>query len=362
MHDVQLEQRLRRVLQEEAAEHPPTVTIDQVTVRLRARRQQRRLGMFGLVGAAAALVVLVAGGALLSGRLAPSSGVAVTPSPTIAPSPSALPTASPAPSAVEPLPSLVAAGGEFQVLREDGSEGTGEPGSVETYVIGVIGPAERYRVSVVCRGPGDLEYALGGTIDEPVVSGAREECDGRNPQVIEFSGTPADTILLQPLVVTDASTAWRILIEGAGVRSGWPVMTASGPDGAGTEGVMGCGIGFELANGMSGADQCGPPAWPAIPEDLALHLVAGDELTLSLPDGWRIRDASITAAPSDQVGRDTEPSRVENIAEVPGLHDEVSGTLTDVGSFVVRLAARYERDGDRFSVPYFFAVDVVPDD
>ena len=108
MHDVQLEDRLRRALHSEADSLPFTLTPDVLEIRLAARRRVAFNQRLTLLAAAGLAVVAVGVGAFLLNRQ-PEETVTVSPSPTqVAPSPSGEPVV-PAPStsaAPSPEPSF----------------------------------------------------------------------------------------------------------------------------------------------------------------------------------------------------------------------------------------------------------------
>jgi hypothetical protein len=103
MHDVQLEDRLRRALHREADSLPFTITADQIEIRLAARRRaafNQRLAIFAAAGLA---VVAIGVGAFLLNRdsdevVTPSPSSTVLPSASTPPSASVVPSQSPAPS------------------------------------------------------------------------------------------------------------------------------------------------------------------------------------------------------------------------------------------------------------------------
>ncbi|HEV8544917.1 MAG TPA: hypothetical protein VGQ64_01375 [Candidatus Limnocylindrales bacterium] len=108
MHDVQLEDRLRRGLREEGDSLPFTLTPDVLEARLARRRRQSRNARFGLLASAAAIVV--ASGAIfavLNNRS--DENVGPSPSSVASPSASVVPSSSPeaSPSAADtPHPSI----------------------------------------------------------------------------------------------------------------------------------------------------------------------------------------------------------------------------------------------------------------
>jgi hypothetical protein len=107
MHDVQLEDRLRRALRAEADSLPFTLTGDQLQIRLAARRRAAWNQRLTILAAAALAAVAVGVGAFLLTRQPEDAIVVVSPSPSGVPSPSVPPSESPtpAPSATpEPTP------------------------------------------------------------------------------------------------------------------------------------------------------------------------------------------------------------------------------------------------------------------
>ena len=104
MHDVQLEDRLRRALRQEADTLPFTITADQIEIRLAARRRAAFNQRLAILAAAGLAVVAVGVGAFLLNQNS-EEVVTPTPSPTVLPSPSAPPSASVPPPSESPAPS-----------------------------------------------------------------------------------------------------------------------------------------------------------------------------------------------------------------------------------------------------------------
>ena len=178
---------------------------------------------------------------------------------------------------------------------------------------------------------------------------------------------------LNPLTTLDITLSgdMRTTIElravpqgGPGVKFTPPVATLSGPtlSGAGSvPGYAGCGLEFTLPNGDNAADQCGP-SWMPIPEDRALYVKAGAQLTLSLPAGWTI--TSLDGQVTNHAG--IEPAGRGPVATpLVTLSGGATGTATfaapQAGDWGVMLSVSGRNtDGTQFGVPYYFRVIAAP--
>lgn len=155
MHDVQLEEQLRRALLAEADSLPFTLTSDTLEIRLAARRRTTFNHRLTLVMAAGLAVIAVGVGAYLLNRET-NETVPVSPSPTAsAPAPSAGPSESPSASeAASPEPSPAAS--PTPGTRPTGALGEPDDAVMVTFVGDPINP-DRIDVSLMRVDAGAFE-------------------------------------------------------------------------------------------------------------------------------------------------------------------------------------------------------------
>jgi hypothetical protein len=155
MHDVQLEDRLRRALRGEADTLPFTLTPDVLEIRLAARRRAAFNQRLAILVAAGLAVVAVGVGAVLLNR--EDDAVVVPPNPSASPiaSPSPLPSGSTPPS-VEPSPEPSFELPPSPTPRPDGALGAPNDAVIVTYVGDPLRP-ERIDVSLMTVDAGAFE-------------------------------------------------------------------------------------------------------------------------------------------------------------------------------------------------------------
>jgi hypothetical protein len=280
------------------------------------------------------------------------SGPRPAPSPPPSRAPASAPASAPAtaaPSGIVGLPAPAPpdfAQPSVRVLEVSGD------GPVPALAVGQVPEAaERVALLVGCSGEGVLRMRLDGVAVD--FDCARRLLDGAFVPPLDGESE----------LVVEATGALRYVVQ---VRAWSPVAPVFRPPGAllsgggrTVPGHAGCGLAFELADGTSSEEQCGP-SWMPIPDDRAVSLSRADELVLSMMDGWTL--TQIVTDITDHAGivgedRDVPYARLDPHTVVDGARALVILT-TNPGDFGLRLTLTAERDGATFTVPYYFRVRI----
>jgi hypothetical protein len=224
MHDTKIEDQLRDILRAEADGIPFTLTAPGLELRLRLRGTQRANRRM-LLGAAAALVITVgAGAAVLLSNRANNQSVATSPSPSaFIVAPSVVPSAQPTPGATAQIgfdqppsgTSLVeAAQAEHPgfVLATSG-EWNGSEGTVSRGSAGDVPITDEYVVGVACLGQGSFEYSIGPkNFERRHAGGSSGPCDP-TAAITTVAGVDLQTdVPLSVETYGDPHASWRVVV------------------------------------------------------------------------------------------------------------------------------------------------------
>lgn len=125
--------------------------------------------------------------------------------------------------------------------------------------------------------------------------------------------------------------------------------------------VSGCG-GFIDIGGFTASDSCGP-SYQALGVDYIVRVPAGEKLRFVLPPGWRFERWALGWASQIEAERwhAEEPDTFETVRAGEATDGRVLEVdAPPVGDWSVRLDWTGARGDDRFGVPDYFRVLVVP--
>lgn len=226
-----------------------------------------------------------------------------------------------------------------------------------TREVDVDGPqgTDTWLIHVACTGAGAIDLVVDGIATRypcPLAgqldSFVPDATDGLAMTVRATDGIRWS--LLATAYDIEASAAW---IPPRAVLSA-PEWTAG--DIVEVNGYPGCGWSWQLANGESAAESCGP-SWMPVPT--AVSVRPGADLTLVLADGWTITAVSGDIAVHDRILPTRSPASVALVArEGPASH--ITFPAPAIGDWGVLLLISGERAGDVFGVPYYFRIIVEP--
>jgi len=367
MHDTPIEDRLRGALRSEVDSLQLSITVDDVNERL-AERRRARSSQRALAAVAAAIAVAVVGATVIlsvpdrraSVAASPSGGVA---SPSASASrlpmggiPSGMPSQFVEPGGIPPYP------GWALVAIVGGTSGAG--GDAEPSVTGftVTKDVSLLLVSANCRGAGSLEIEVtgGAAMDVPCPTLSHDP----RRSFVEVTDSAEMEVRI---TFTGVVEYHSVRIEGSDARlPERPTITAdrSLVGSARTDAVPGCGISFQLASGMSGADQCGPE-YPVIPVDRALTVSPGLQLLLELQGGWGIAGISGALVETDALIASPATVSFQPLDRCCDTGEAEPATAifwapTEAGDWTIMLTTSAIREGDRFTLPYYVRVIVEP--
>lgn len=413
MHDVQLEERLRKALRAEADDLPFTISAELVASRLAARRSAARRARFGLLATAAAIVVVAGAAFAWVNRAVPPVAASQTPVPgqtegaSIAPQPaqSARPTGDVRYPESQSEGELVIAidgrrEGETHVFLTCEWISTERVGYFYLYdMIDLLGepvhidlvPDSQYD-NVIYIGRAEHASYHGG----PTNGGAAvtEVGAAYSSGIVTFTNltpdpesapagplpTPADGWTLplggdQANASISGTATWTCDAPPATVgtpapleseephatHEPFPEILVHGGGDVAQVGVPGCGGGWQI-DGVGGDDSCGP-SYQALGPEKILTLKAGSKLMFTVTDGWSFQNWSIgwaTQAEAERF-RGEQPDTFE----IKDRDDAASGaTITvdapPVGDWSVLLYRTVTRGEDFVGFPDYYRIVVVP--
>ncbi len=261
-----------------------------------------------------------------------------------------------------PLPEFPTGDLAFDVSSEHDVP-TGEAGTVMTQTLGTLPNAPLYELSIVCLGPGELTYRIGGPgAQDPAVSSS-VPCDAV-PSVPEGATIEADGDQ-EVSITVDASAAWRVIGATKGSRSGLVLPTRLlvspwVPPDESVQAVEGCGANLERLPGQRGFGACAASPWldpGSIPA--AVEIVAGQEVSLRLDPGWRIGSLRLQAAPADADYVLGVPSGARLLHEQSAVTDiAVLPIDLDAGAYVLRIDLWGESGTEAFTAAMYVRLEV----
>jgi hypothetical protein len=139
-----------------------------------------------------------------------------------------------------------------------------------------------------------------------------------------------------------------------------PAATFGGPDGAGVDAYRGCGLRYTPATGTATIQDDCPPSWEPMPDDRVLVVGPDAEMTLELPDGWLITYLVPEVALHAEILPSGRSPEIVTYADIDAFPSPSMGFFAPrtPGDYGIRLTVDGERNGDRFSVPYYVRVRV----
>jgi hypothetical protein len=371
MRDTRIEDQLRDVLRTEADTIPFTLTAAELERGLRLRRA-RRANQRILLEVAAALVIAVgAGAAVLLSNRANNPTVATSPSPSIvAASASVLPreTTSPPPSAgerigLDGLPAIDELVGAAQAsypgfvpVADEEWDGSNEtdyaPGEIANLGAGEVPLTNHYVAAVACAGDGSFEYLIGderwrmrtaGTVSRP--------CDP-SATVTEIADVHVEgDIPLGVSIRVEGRAAWRIVILVDESRK--PSTSKPKPH----EPTLACKpAGSRLPDAslsVKGADgtvgELGTTSWTGYADDVPGDVIPGNLIHAKVGDRLQIRIAGDVCASSWGInyGIDvTEPNAPGSVVPVWYFVPSQENAEQDLGFAAENRFASTAREGD----------------
>jgi hypothetical protein len=119
----------------------------------------------------------------------------------------------------------------------------------------------------------------------------------------------------------------------------------------------GC-LSYSLALGGAGGDQCGP-IWYSLPDDRALDVTPGSELTLTVA-GWSITPRAEYVSNSAIDAGHGFPTGVTPTGFIGATEESFTFAAPPAGDWGIQVYVTGKRGGDSFSTSYFFRVRVTP--
>ncbi len=240
-----------------------------------------------------------------------------------------------------------------------GASGTSESAPLIRSVA-VPHDADRYYLRLGCTGTGTIALIIDGVGDDVA-------CDAAG--LSEFGRGVDDTLDFS--LETEGVLRYTVAVDARDIDAGpgfhVPALTMTGPDYTAGDlvtlrGFEGCGLSYAPKGGPASVTDCGP-SWQ--PVATSLHQRPGTSVSFAVADGWTITRISGLYAEQDRIlpsGRD--PVRTPWFGEDAGLAPvtpdaggEVLVPVPPVGGWGLLVYVTATKDGDEFSVPYYFRID-----
>ena len=236
------------------------------------------------------------------------------------------------------------------------TKGASAGGDPVAQLAGQVPPRGTYLVAMVCLGEGVARWSIGAASTQGFVTGGEVPCTGAPIGFQTEEGTPpADTDVW---ITTAPTNTWHIVVtDPYGKPAFIAPPLAMWPAGE-TPSTGGIGLGKCVSHG-DGGDSCFGP-FHARDGTAEVAIAAGTDVTVALEDGWRIRQARVTAASRAEVRADQLTAATIDVAFFEDGGDQLAVSLAQLppGEWIVRVSLNATKGSDTFGALYDIPVNI----